>query len=308
MQTERHGYVNLERILNMVPPSSKFSNKTMFTGNFKNNERDYKQSHELENTISEVENPDILTLKSSSNQGLSKFNGIKQSISLESNSVSEDSNKPSKNRHFEDVSKIIISPLEKVTTIKSIGSGGEKMILSKVIDSITTPVAKAKVIHKDVDNRKSADERVKPMELDLKTPESTTRLFKKQTFEIPQNVLHLQGEKIKQIKEENYTKRNITGRERGVISSLMTERISMGTSIDDLKEPMEAVYDNSNTFILINIDLASLQTRSAFSPQPKSRAKIGAGIMYNENNKQVQSPNRFIYANPSIRPMTYRNK
>jgi len=125
-----------------------------------------------------------------------------------------------------------------------------------------------------------------------KTRAITTRLYKKPIeMEFSPDILHLKGEKVKQLKISEKYKRNLASRDGGLKSTLMSDKVSRKTSTDDVKETMTAVYDTGK--FLIYFDLETNVKSRALSPISHVSSFKNLQRVKWENLNKAMSPTRF---------------
>jgi len=244
MQTEHHGYIEIKNLLGRNHNiSRKLSSKTA-VGFLNNTEQSVSEHKYSEGAHTELKRSQTKRFDDSYKTGkLIKnidYNAIQNVINSESESISDSTiDKGEIKRDFDNVSKIVVAPLERITTIKTTEIGDGQNTISKVVDAII-PVER---------NRMTRNEKLKPVQSNpemSKQRATTTRLVKKNIVELSPNYLQLQGEKIKQVMVKDRYRKNLASREWGLVSTLGSDQVSRKTSIDDAKETMTAVYDTGN--------------------------------------------------------------
>lgn len=227
IQTEKHGILDLEKVvslamLNTPAMQRKLSNKTMVGFNLlekgkSDGERKYSQNDSYDSAI-------LGERKSEKVKKRSDFNAIEHVIDSQSESISESTQKLDP-RQFEDVSKIIVSPLEKMSTYKTNEFVRINSITSRKVE---TPRVEFKKLSKSPNNSETH------------ARAGTSQFYKKPNIE----KLSLQGEQMQQLKVFERFRRNMTSREKDFVSTLMSDRPSRRTSTEDARNTMTAVYES----------------------------------------------------------------
>ncbi|CAI2372963.1 unnamed protein product [Moneuplotes crassus] len=230
MQTEAHGFIEIQDIIrrnSFINVNRKFSSKTAV--GFCYNPDDGRISKDT-HSETEMKNYIIPPNVGNKNKTLknNEYKDIEQIINSESESVSRETNPKMRNKDLEDSIKIDVSPLEKVTTIKSIQNKKGNIVVSKVVDCVPQS-------SKDMKKR-----RVMQPEIVDKTRATTSKNQMKPLM--TPNYLILQGKRAKYLKSTSRYKKNPSSIEGEFKSTLMSERVSRNTSTDELKETMKSVY------------------------------------------------------------------
>lgn len=303
IQTEAHGYLDLQKVISEVAriPHSvtrKLSSKTAIAVNL----IERGDSEQLRN-MSEISESDKLNTerrKSSTSRNLpsnlrSERNAIESIIDSESETISESSQNKIDPRLFQNVSKINVSPLERVSTITTNELGRAQVAKPKVM-SKATPVTAA------VPHRVTRNQKLQPVKSDHQLRATTSSFNKKPTIGFKDHNKDFPIEHLNQLKTVDRYKRNLTSREKDFISTLVSDKQSPKTSTDDgQRNTMTAVYENSQLG-----DKSVKSKQRALSPETKQHPRQYLQQMKWEQFEKVKSPSRFTHLRPTRQIMHSR--
>ena len=164
----------------------------------------------------------------------SDFGAIENIVDSESESVSSSTQFKQEFKPNDKKNKIIISPLERTSTVKSNELIRINSIVSKVAP-LSTPAQ---------EHNKSRNNNVMNYNTTIKRRPTVSKF--KINHEVVDSPDHLQlkGEKVSHYKNIQKNSRYMTSREKGIISTLVSDGFSRKTSNEELnKNTMAAVYD-----------------------------------------------------------------
>lgn len=193
--------------------NSKNSKKSQNSRKSKNskNSLNYQKSLNSQNSANFGVTPISRNLENMGNFGTSQ-----NSQNSDFSSVSQQTDPRTTKRNPNELAKIVISPLEKVTTIKASETPRGKRVVSKVVE----------VVSPQIENSRA--------------PQTASKPFK--GSQNPQGMF-LSGVKVKQLKSSHKFKRTLPSVSNEIKSTLMSERISRNTSTEEVPGAMDAVYE-----------------------------------------------------------------
>ncbi|CAI2372803.1 unnamed protein product [Moneuplotes crassus] len=248
MQTEAHGFVEIQDIIrrnSLINVRRKISSNTAI-GIVEKSDQDKISKH----AHSESSMEKFIFARKEEKTGdktmrNNQYNEIDKVIKSESESVSQNTNLGIRNRDLEESIKIGVSPLEQVTTIKASQTNTGHVVVSKIVDCVNKP-------------SKSSNKPKGMKTRNHQTRATTSNLHMKPLM--GPNYLQLHGERMERLKATSKYKRNPSSIEGEFKTTLMSDRISRNTSIDEVKNTMDAVYEqesNTRTRVLSPITKAS---------------------------------------------------
>jgi len=236
-QTEKLGNSRLI-VANISPQTTRKFNKKSSMGP---NEEIYNLPRNASDKfLSDYTNIDNISRKDSSNKSFYKkdFMEITNVIDSESESISDSTPPKIDMRQHIDISKIKVSSLERVTTIKT-----NEFMKNNSNDSRILPSTSNK------SERQSRNSNMFNVNSEPKMRAVTSRFMKKPTVEICQDIFALNDRKREdQLKVIDKFKRNLTSRgDKGYLSTLVSDKPMSKSSMEEGRNTMTAVYEEGKS-------------------------------------------------------------